>query len=111
MLRCISGPLMINICSNMLLLFCSNTQTVAEVRLINNTHCSDSLVTGYDKQFFLRKTVNIFLPIILTYVLDAQKNRLIETVLLSHPQHMFWLRNKKINFCYILLTKALFSVQ
>ena len=38
---------------------------------------------------FERKIVNIFLPIFfpylsdLTYVLDAQKNRLIETVLLS----------------------------
>ena len=30
-----------------------------------------------------RKIVNILLPIILAYVLGAQKNRLIETVLLS----------------------------
>ena len=33
--------------------------------------------------FIQRTMVNIFLPIILTYVLGAQKNRLIETVLLS----------------------------
>ena len=31
------------------------------------------------------------------YVLGAQKNRLIEAVLLS-TQNMFWLRNKKIIF-------------
>ena len=29
------------------------------------------------------------------------------TVSLRHPQHMFWLRNKKINFWYTLLTKGL----
>ena len=34
-------------------------------------------------QKFERIVVNIFLPISLTYVLIAQKNRLIETVLLS----------------------------
>ena len=39
--------------------------------------------TGLDTQIFLRKIVNIFLPIILAHVLGAQKNRLIETVLLS----------------------------
>ena len=32
---------------------------------------------------FQRKNVNIFLTISLTYVLGAQKNRLIETILLS----------------------------
>ena len=32
---------------------------------------------------FERKIVNIFLSISLTYVLGAQKNRLIETVILS----------------------------
>ena len=35
-------------------------------------------------KLFQRKIVNIFLLIFLMYVLDAQKNRLIETVLLSH---------------------------
>ena len=34
-------------------------------------------------KYFQRKIVNIFLPIILAYVLGAQKNRHIETVLLS----------------------------
>ena len=39
--------------------------------------------TGLDKQFFQRKIVNIFLPINFNICLGAQKNRLIETVLLS----------------------------
>ena len=38
---------------------------------------------GLDKQIFERKIVNISYPSVLTYVLGAQKNRLIETVLLS----------------------------
>ena len=46
---------------------------------------------------FQRKIVNILLPIILAYVLGAQKNRLIETVLLS-TLNMFWLKNKKVIF-------------
>ena len=46
--------------------------------------------------------MNIVLPIIFN-ILGAQKNHLIETILLS-TQHMFWLRNKKITLCYALLT-------
>ena len=41
-------------------------------------------------------------PSVLTYVLGAQKNRLVE-----YPQYMFWLRNKKIIFRYAFLTKGL----
>ena len=40
-------------------------------------------ITGLDKQKFQRKIVNIFLPKFLAYVLGAQKNHLIETVILS----------------------------
>ena len=41
-------------------------------------------IMGLDKQIFsTRMYVNIFLPINYSYVLGAQKNRLIETVLLS----------------------------
>ena len=36
-----------------------------------------------DKKKFKRKIVNIFFPSVLTYVFGAQKNHLIETVLLS----------------------------
>ena len=34
-------------------------------------------------------------PSILIYILGAQKNPLMETVLLSTQQHMFWMRNKE----------------
>ena len=47
---------------------------------------------------------------IYTCVLGTQKNRLIEAVLLStleYPQHMFWLRNKKIIFQYTLLFEGI----
>ena len=46
---------------------------------------------------FQHKIVNIFLPIIFNICFIAQKNRLIEKVLLS-THNMFWLRNKKIIF-------------
>ena len=67
--------------------------------------------TGLDKQNFSAQNCKYFCPSILTYVLGAQKNRLIETILLStqkelshwdssfeYPQHKFWLKNKKIKF-------------
>ena len=40
-------------------------------------------ITGLDEQNFKHKIVNKFLPAVLKYVLAAQKNRLIKTVLLS----------------------------
>ena len=40
-------------------------------------------IIGLDKYFFRTKMLLFFLPISLTYVLGAQKNRLIETFLLS----------------------------
>ena len=42
---------------------------------------SHSPFLGFDKQKFERKIVNIFYRPILTYVLGAQKNSRIETVL------------------------------
>ena len=54
----------------------------------------------------MHKIVNIFLPIIFfTFVLGAQKNRLIEMVLLS-THIMFWLKNEKI-IDHILLSNSL----
>ena len=53
---------------------------------------------GIINKNFRQKIVNNFLPIILAYVLCAQRNRLIETVLLSTHNKMFWFRNKKIIF-------------
>ena len=43
-------------------------------------------------KIFQHEFVNIFL----SFVLPAQKNRFIE-----YPQHMFWLRNKKINYALL----------
>ena len=45
---------------------------------------------------------------VLTYVLGAQKNRLIETVLLSTHSLCFGLEIRKI--CYALFTKGLFDL-
>ena len=59
--------------------------------------------TGLDKQKKAqRKVVNIFLQSVLTYVLGAQKNRLIETVLLSTHNICFGWEIRKSNFRYAL---------
>ena len=63
--------------------------------------------TNLDKQKKSQCKIVIFLPLILAYVLGAEKNCLIETVLLS-TYKMFWLRNKINFFCYTLLAKGLF---
>ena len=46
-------------------------------------------------------------PSVLTYVLGAQKNRLIETVLLSTHNICFGFDIRKIDFRYALFTKVL----
>ena len=51
-----------------------------------------------DKENFRAYNCKYFLTHQLKHVLGAQKNCLIETVLLS-THNMFWLRNKKIIFC------------
>ena len=45
--------------------------------------CSCASITGLDKQNFQRKIIIFPYQSVLTYVLGAQKNCLIETVLLS----------------------------
>ena len=55
---------------------------------------------------FQCKIVNAFLPIFLSHVLGAQKNRLIETVLLSTHNICFGSEIRKLFFCYTLLTKV-----
>ena len=60
-------------------------------------HAKGDWFIGLDKQKDQRKILNIFLPIILAYILGAQKN-CHETVSFEYTQHMFWLRNKKIIF-------------
>ena len=48
-----------------------------------------------------------FRPIILAYVLGAQKNRLIETVILGSHNMWFGWEIRKLFFCYAPLTKGL----
>ena len=48
--------------------------------------------------------MNIFLPISFNMCFGCTKERYGS---LEYPQHMFWLRNKKINFDYALSSKGL----
>ena len=64
-------------------------------------YCRKFLTLSNQKSRYKSKGIRIeiiFLLIDLNMCLGAQKNRLIETVLFEYPQHMFWLKNKKINF-------------
>ena len=54
--------------------------------------------TGLDNQNFQPAIVNIFLPVILSICLGAQKNRLIETVLLSTHNICFNCDIRKLYF-------------
>ena len=58
-------------------------------------------------KIFQRKNVNIFLPIILSICFGCSKEPSHWDGSFEHPQHMFWLRNKKIIFCCTLLTKGM----
>ena len=49
-------------------------------------------------------------PSVLTYVLGAPKNHLIEMFLLITHNICFGLEIRKLNFCYTLLTKVLVLV-
>ena len=53
-----------------------------------------SILIGLDKQHFERKIVKKNLPMSFN-------------ICFEHPQHMFWLRNKKIILWYALFTKVL----
>ena len=63
------------------------------------------IFTGLDKKNFF--SINISLPIILTYILGAQKNRLIETVLLSIHNICFDWEIRELIFWFAHLTKGL----
>ena len=70
---------------------------ITEIQLeFSSFELSDSML-GYTT-FLSVKLWTLPYPSVLTFVLGAQKNGLIETVLLSTL--MFWLRNKKIIFWY-----------
>ena len=69
---------------------------------------SSRTITGLDKTKFLSVKLLIFsYPSVLTYVLGAQKNHLIETVLLSIHSIYFGLEIRKLVFRYTLLTNVL----
>ena len=55
-------------------------------------------------KIFHRKIVNIFLPISFNIHFGCSKEPSHWDDSFEYPQHMFWLRNKKIIFCYTLLT-------
>ena len=62
------------------------------------------LSIGLDKQISQRKIVNNSYPSVLTYVLGAQKNRLIETVILSTHNICFASGTRKLilsTLCYL----------
>ena len=62
---------------------------------------------GLDKQSFERIIVNFFLPIRFNICFGCSKEPSHYDGSFEYPQHMFWLRNKKIIFWYALLTKVL----
>ena len=49
-------------------------------------------------------------PSILTYVLGAQKNRLVETVLFRTHNICFGWEIRKLNFRYAILTEVLYTI-
>ena len=62
---------------------------------------------GFDKQFFERKIVNIFLPISINICLGCSKEPSHRDGSFNWPQRMFGLRNKEIIFWYAFLTNSL----
>ena len=54
------------------------------------------MYTGLDKQNVQRKFVNIFLPINFNICFGCSKEPSHWDGSFEYPQHMFWLRNKKI---------------
>ena len=65
---------------------------------------------GLDKQIVQRKDVNIFLPISFNKCFWYSNEPSYGDGSFEYPQHMFWLRNKKLNFRYALLTKVLMII-
>ena len=61
-------------------------------------------VTGLDKQKFQRKSVNIFLPINFNICFGRSKEPFHLDGSFEYPQHMFWLRNKKVKFSLRILS-------
>ena len=63
---------------------------------------------GLDKQIFLAKIVNIFLPTSFNICFGCSKKTSHLAGSFEHLEHILWLRNKKINFVLrTVLTKVL----
>ena len=61
-----------------------------------------------DKQKFSAYNLYYFLPIILNIGFGCSKEPSHLDGSFEYPQHIFWLRNKKIVFCYAFFTKGLY---
>ena len=68
--------------------------------------------TGLDEQKNQCQIVNIFLPIIFSICFGCSKEPSHWDGSFEHPQHMFWLRNKKNNYllCTLHLSPASFNL-
>ena len=62
---------------------------------------------GLDKQNFEHKIVNVSLPISFNMCFGCSKEPFHLDGSFEYPQHMLWLRNKKIILWYSLVTKGL----
>ena len=69
-----------------------------------------NIIIGQDKQKMSVKLSKILSSINIKFVLGAQKNRLIETVLLSTHNICFCSEIRKMIFDYVLLTKGLDTI-
>ena len=63
-----------------------------------NVQIQQDLIIGLDKQKNQRKNVIIFLPISFNICFGCSKEPSHWDGSFEYPQHMFWLRNKKIKF-------------
>ena len=77
-----------------------------------NTESHAGSYVRLNKIFVLKIVIFFAYPSILTFVLGAQKKHLDashQDGSFEYPQHMFWLRNKKINFYKALLSRGLLA--
>ena len=69
---------------------------------------SACMIIGPDKQYFFEcKIIIIFLLISLNICFRCSKEPSHRDSSFEYPQHMFWLKNKKFNFNYTLLSGGL----
>ena len=71
----------------------------------------DILNIGPDRQSNLPKIVNILLSININICFGCSKEPSHWDGSFEHPQHMFWLRNKKIIFEYTLLSEGMIGIK